>query len=141
MALIIRLMLLAIPLLICFLFVDSQDLNHPKVCIRLPYHPLNIMKRLFCFRTTRVWPKLILYNMKVSYFYLLWMVFSSLLTKGLAKLCGSFAMVNNSYLFILLYYVIYYIILLLLDPPVKVPSNIKDALTYVLIQSFCYYYF
>lgn len=107
MALTIRAMLLAIPLLIGFLFVDSQDLNHPKVCIHLPYHPLDIMKCLFCFRTTRVWPKLIFYNMKESYFYLRSMVFSSLLTKGLAKLCGSFAMVNDGfYMLVCLYYYI-----------------------------------
>lgn len=107
MELTIRVMLLAIPLLIGFLFVDSQDLNHPKVCICLPYHPLDIMKRLFCFRTTRVWPKLIFYNMKESYFYLRLMVFLLLLTKGQAKLCGSFAMVNDrSYKLVCLYFYI-----------------------------------
>lgn len=68
-------------------------------------------KILFCFRTTRVWPKLMFYNMKESYFYPRSMVYSSPLTKGLAKLCGSFAMVN--YRFYTLVYLYFYIVLLI----------------------------
>jgi hypothetical protein len=149
MALTIRVMLLAVPLLVGLLFVDSQDLNHPKVCIRLLCHLLDIMKRLFGFRMTRVWSKLMFCSMKESYFCPHLMVFSSRSTKGLAKLCGSFAMVYYKFYTVVC---LYFNILpttfsfLLLDPPVKVPSNIKDALTYVfnhfvLNKTYCHYYF